>query len=377
MSGIRLFKILGIRITIDYTWFLVFVLFAWSLAQGYFPYNHPGFGRGAYIVMGALSSLLLFVCVLVHEIAHSYVSNLLGVGVKEITLFIFGGVAKLSKEPTSPGVEFKIAVAGPLASAALAVLFKAASMVINAGEYPAIVAVTGYLAMVNVALLIFNMIPGFPLDGGRVLRAVWWAKTGNMETATRVASAIGKGFAMFLIVVGVIQALSGNAFGLWSVFIGVFLRQAAQGSYQQLVMRHALEGLKVRDIMTKEVVTVDAKLTIEELVEHYFFKYRFMSFPVTTGSETVGIITLNTVRGVDKNLWARTTVSEVMLRLTPVDTLAPGEAATDVFEKLQSSEAGRFPVMEATGALVGMLSTRDIMRAMELKSRLGNRTFLP
>jgi Zn-dependent protease/predicted transcriptional regulator len=322
--------------------------------------------------MGALSSLLLFVCVLVHEIAHSYVSNKLGVGVKEITLFIFGGVAKLSKEPTSPGVEFKIAVAGPLASAALAVLFKAVSLVIDAGEYPAIAAVTGYLAMINVALLIFNMIPGFPLDGGRVLRAVWWAKTGNMETATRVASSIGKGFAMFLIVVGVIQALIGNTAGLWSVFIGVFLRQAAQGSYQQVIMRHALEGLKVRDIMTKEVVTVDAKLTIEELVEHYFFKYRFMSFPVTTGSETVGLITLNAVRGVDKKLWARTTVSEVMLRLTPVDTIAPEEAAVNVIEKLQSSEVGRFPVMEATGALVGMLSTRDIMRAMELKSRLAH-----
>ena len=186
--GLRLFRISGIRITVDYTWFIVFVVFAWSLSYGYFPFNEPGLGRAAYILMGVSSSLLLFACVLAHELAHSITSNRLGLSVKNITLFIFGGVAELTKEPDDPKTELKIAVAGPLMSATLALFFHLVSKGLS-GALPApFLAVFKYLALINIVIAAFNLIPGFPLDGGRVLRAIWWARTGEDRKSTRLNS---------------------------------------------------------------------------------------------------------------------------------------------------------------------------------------------
>lgn len=276
--GIKLFKVVGIQVSIDYTWFIVFVLFAWSLAFGYFPFRYPGFGRSTYLFMGFVSSFLLFACVLIHELSHSYTSNRLGLEIKEITLFIFGGVAQLTKEPEDALVELKIAVAGPLASGVLSVLFWAISKTVPQADYPVIYAIFAYLAMINVVLMIFNMIPGFPLDGGRVLRAIWWYKTGDLNAATRVASRIGKGFAIFLIIMGFLQIATGNfTGGIWSVFIGVFLQQAAESGYQQLVIKRALEGLKVSDVMSKGVVSVEEDFTVQKVVDEYFFKYHYAS----------------------------------------------------------------------------------------------------
>ncbi|MBI3754059.1 MAG: site-2 protease family protein, partial [Deltaproteobacteria bacterium] len=187
--GIKLFKILGIQISVDYTWFIVFGLVAWSLAQGYFPFTIPGLGVFAYTLVGVVSALLLFACVLIHEISHSYTSNKLGLDIKEITLFIFGGVAQLTKEPNDPITELKIAVAGPSASIALAAIFWLLTHLTEPLSIPPVLsAMFGYLAMINMVLVIFNMIPGFPLDGGRILRALWWKKTGDLQKATQVAS---------------------------------------------------------------------------------------------------------------------------------------------------------------------------------------------
>jgi Zn-dependent protease len=369
--GIKLFKVLGIRISIDYTWFIVFFLFAWSLAYVYFPYYHEGFNTPTYIVMGLFSSLSIFICVLIHELSHSYTANSLGLDIKEITLFIFGGMAHLTREPDDPKVELKIAVAGPLASLALAFIFWALKgLVDGVADIPVLSAVLGFLAYINLALLIFNMVPGFPLDGGRVLRAIWWLKTGDIKKSTRLASRIGKGFAFFLIILGFMQIFVGNfTGGLWFILIGVFLQQAAEGSYRQLIMKMALEGVRVREIMTKEVITVEGNLTISEAVEEYFLNYHLASFPVTSFGRVEGMLTLSDVRKVGREKWDTTLVRDIMERLTPERILTPDDTALQVLAKMTREGVGRYPVIYR-GELVGILSRRDLMKIMELKSEL-------
>ncbi len=370
-KGIRLFKIFGIQISLDYTWFIVFVLFAWSLAFGYFPFHYPGLGRPTYLSMGFISSLLLFTCVLIHEISHSWVANRLGLDIHGITLFIFGGVAELTKEPDSPSMELKIAIAGPAASAALAVFFYLISKAIPTGAYPVAYAVISYLAMINAVLLVFNMIPGFPLDGGRVLRALWWMKTGDLQGATRAASRAGKGFAMFLIISGLLQIAIGNfTGGLWSVFIGFFLQSAAERGYQELIIKRALEGVRVRDVMSTNVITLDEGITIADAVENYFFARHHTAFPATSGKRVTGILSLRHVRELNKDAWGTTPVKNLMARLGPEDILAPEENALVALTRLSASAAGRCPVLDAAGELKGIVSKSDILRALELKTEL-------
>ncbi len=372
IRGISLFKVLGIRISIDFTWFIAFILFAWSLAYGYFPSEVPGLKKSTYLVMGAISSLFIFVSVLIHELAHSYTSNRLGLRIKEITLFIFGGVAHLTREPDDAMTEFKIAVAGPAASAVLAVVFTILKKVVGgAVDAPALVGVIGFLAMLNMVLLVFNLIPGFPLDGGRVLRALWWARTGDIKTATSVASGIGKSFALFLIFMGFLQMLSGYFIqGLWALLIGLFLQQAAESSYRQLMVKMALEGLRVKDMMTRDVVTVREDQLLSEVVEDYFFTHHFTSFPVVSNGTVVGLLTLNDVRRIGKDRWHDTTVGEAMERFTPEMVLHPNDSAQHALTKMVTEGVGRYLVVDDTGRLIGILSRRDIMKTMELKKTL-------
>ncbi|MBI5971065.1 MAG: site-2 protease family protein [Deltaproteobacteria bacterium] len=363
--GIKLFKVLGIRISVDYSWFIVFALFAWSLAYGYFPSKHPGLGSGAYMAMGAVASLLLFACVLAHELAHSYTSNKLGLAIKEITLFIFGGVARLTKEPEDAATELKIAIAGPLASAALALIFWGVSSITDGIIFAPAQAIIEYLAMINMALLIFNMIPGFPLDGGRVLRSVWWGRTGDIKKATRAASAIGKGFAVFLILTGVFYMFMGNFAGLWYVLIGVFLRQSAHTGYRDVLMKDALHGVKVKDLMTRGAVTLDETATLSDVIEKYFFKYHYVSFPVVSAGRLVGMLSVNAARVIEKEKWPSVTAGDVMARFGPDDALSPEDFASAALVKME--DAGRLPVAEG-GRLLGIISRRDILKAIEFKA---------
>jgi len=369
--GIKLFKVFGIQISIDYSWFIVFVLFAWSLSYGYFPFKHPGLTTSTYIAMGVVSALMLFVCVLIHELSHSVTANRLGLDIHEITLFIFGGVAQLSKEPEDAMVELKIAVAGPLASGVLAIIFGVLAALAAKTPYDVVYAVFAYLSLINIVLVIFNMIPGFPLDGGRVLRALWWAKTGDVNRSTKVASSVGKGFAIFLIFFGFYQVLVGNFVGgLWAILIGFFVQRAAESGYQQIVIKQALHGLKVRDIMSAGVVTIDSSSTIVEAVEDYFLKHHFVSFPVVSGGRVEGLLLLGSVRGVEKERWETTLVKDVMQPLGPADILSPDDDASEALGRMVGGTSGRFPVIK-DGRLVGIISRRDIMKMLEFKSGLG------
>ena len=369
--GIKLFKVFGIQISIDYSWFIVFLLFAWSLSYGYFPFKHPGLTTSAYIVIGVVSSLMLFICVLIHELSHSVTANRLGLDIHEITLFIFGGVAKLSKEPEDAMVELKIAIAGPIASGVLAIIFGVLAALAAKTPYQVVYTVFTYLSYINLVLLIFNMIPGFPLDGGRVLRALWWAKTGDLNRSTKVASSVGKGFAMFLIFFGFYQMLTGNFVGgLWAILIGFFVQRAAESGYQHVVIKKALEGLKVRDVMSTGVVTMDGATTVSDAVEGYFLKHHFVSFPVTSGDHVAGLLLLGSVRAVEKDQWNTTLVRDIMQPLGPADILSPDDAASEALSRMVGGTSGRFPVLK-DGKLVGIISRRDIMKMLEFKSGLG------
>jgi Zn-dependent protease len=372
-KGFKLFKVIGIQISLDYTWFIIFALVAWTLSQGYFPSVVPGLAMWIYIAMGVVSSLLLFASILLHELSHSYVANRLGMDIRGITLFIFGGIAELSREPDDPRMELKIAIAGPIASVVLAILFWLIKEGLTAmALFPLVASICSYLVIINIVVVIFNMIPGFPLDGGRVLRAIWWMKSGNLQRATMVAGRVGKGFALFLIFFGILQTFTGNIIGgLWMVFIGIFLQQAAESGYREVLIRNSLSGIRVGDVMTREVVTVHPDDSLQVIVDDYLFKHHCVSFPVVAASRLVGMLNLGDIRAVPKEKWRETRVRDVMEPVTQHSLASPEETAIEVLSKMATLGVGRFPVVHM-GKLVGIISRRDIMKLMAFKRELGS-----
>jgi Zn-dependent protease len=318
--------------------------------------------------------LVLFACVLVHELAHSVTANRLGLDIKEITLFIFGGVAKMSGEPENPRTEFLVAIAGPLASLALAALFWTLEWAVASVYYaPPLVEVLSFLGTINFVLLVFNLIPGFPLDGGRVLRAAWWWKTGDIKGATLAASRVGRGFAWFLILTGVFQLLQGSVTGgLWSVLIGVFLRQAAIGSYRQLLLKLNLDGIRVGDVMERVVITTRSGATLAEAVQRCFIPYRFSSLPVVDGDgAVVGMLEAGDVKRVGEERWGATPVEEVMIGLPTEAVLAPVDTMMDAYTKMSSTGLWSLPVIEG-GRLVGIVTKRHVAEAVESARSTGS-----
>ncbi|MGJ3253631.1 MAG: site-2 protease family protein, partial [Elainellaceae cyanobacterium] len=275
MRGFKLGSILGFEIRIDLSWLLIFSLILWTLTANLFPANYPGLSESTYIIMGVTGTILFFVSLVIHELSHSVVARAKGIPVEGITLFAFGGVSRTRMDAESPGDEFQIAGIGPLTSLILA----GVSALVwylgrNAGLGVAILGVAAYLAWINTLLAVFNLLPGFPLDGGRLFRSIVWRFTNNLKTATRVASIGGRVLGYGLIFFGFWQLFSPGPNligGLWLVLIGWFLNNAAEVSYQDLVVRMALEGLRVRDVMTLEPETIPSSLNLQELVDQYFF----------------------------------------------------------------------------------------------------------
>lgn len=368
-GGIKLFSIFGIDIYLNYTWFIVVVLVAWSLAYGYFPQQAPGQSTLIYWILGFITSVVFFASILTHEVSHSYVSKNLGIPVPRITLFIFGGVAQISREPSDPESELKIAAAGPAASGVLCALFFGLHLLFR--SFPLLSAVFAVLALVNGMVALFNLVPGFPLDGGRLLRAYLWRRTNNLRKATFITSQVGKGFAIALIFLGFFQLLLGSIVGgLWLIFIGFFLEQAAASGYQQVLIKNGLEGTKVKEIMSHEVISVDESLSLNELVENYFFKHRYNSYPVVRNEEFLGCVTLNHVKEFPREKWNELKVSDAMDRIPPEILLYPEEEASEALSKMVRSGHGRLPVVEG-GSLVGILTRRDIMSFLKIRTDLG------
>jgi Zn-dependent protease len=371
--GFDLFSIGGIRISIHYTWFVILGLVIWSLAVEHFPQAYPAFSKVTIWLVSIVAALFLFISVLLHELSHSFVANRMGLGIRGITLFIFGGIAQLGKEPEDPNTELKVAIAGPACSVGLAAIFFVLYLVLltEFGRTP-LVAVLEYLWYVNAALAAFNLVPGFPLDGGRVLRAIIWKRNRDVRKATRIASLVGRGFAIFLILMGLFEIfVTRNFGGIWLVLIGMFLQQAAEGSYQQVVVRRALSGLKVSQTMTTDVVSVGPDISLNELVESYFFRHKFSSFPVVDGTKLIGIVDVHQVKQVPRDEWQSLAVQDVMTPTSEEFVLHPDEDAADALTKMLKSGWGMLPVAEGD-KLVGILTRRDVMSLLKIKTDLGS-----
>ncbi len=371
--GINLLRIHGIQITIDYSWFIIFFLVVYSMAESYFPQPENFRTTPQYWLIGIAAACLLFLSVLAHELAHSLVALRQGLKVLSIRLFIFGGLTQVSSEPQSGRNEFLIALAGPAASMAIALGSGFVyALLLLAGSYPPVAAVASFLAGANFLLAFFNMIPGFPLDGGRILRAILWDRWNDLTRATKTVSQIGNAFALFLILLGVIllfftQSILG---GLWVVFIGLIMKQSAVGSYQAAVLKEALSGVQIRQIMTENVIAVDWLKSLEELVKEYIYRFQFTSFPVFDRDEFMGMVSLSDVRTVPKELWGFKQVRDVMTPIDHVLALRPTDDATEALSRMASADVGRMPVLE-NGRLVGIVSRRDIMNLFKIKSDLG------
>ena len=365
MRGFRIGSIAGIEIRIDYSWFVIFVLILWTLTRNVFPSAHPGQTSATYILMGLAGTLLFFASLLAHELSHSLVARSRGIPVHSITLFIFGGVARTTSEFESPGDEFRIAAAGPISSLAIAGLFWVIAWAGTASQLPvAVIGVASYLALINFVLAVFNLFPGFPLDGGRLFRAIVWHRTGDVQRATRIATNGGKVFGYALMVLGFLNMFSGNSIGgIWLVFIGWFIRMAAESSYVQHVLRRSLEGIRVRDVMTPDPVTVAPGDTLQHFLEEYVLEGRHHSYPVAENGRALGLITLDRVRGVPKHERPVRTIRDAMIAITDV-AVGPDDSIADAMQKLTESPAGRV-LVTADDRLLGIISQADIARWLE------------
>jgi Zn-dependent protease len=364
-KGITLFRILGFEVHVDLSWIVLAVLVTWSLAVGLFPRAYEGLRPLQYWAMGAAGSLGLFASILFHEFCHSLVARRFGIPMKGITLFIFGGVAEMDEEPPSPRAEFFMAIAGPLSSIVLGVAFflaaQAVALPISTDSDLFVVAgVLGYLAVINWVLAAFNMVPAFPLDGGRVLRAALWHWKKDLRPATRIAARFGSVFGVVIMLLGLLNILLGNLIGgLWQVMIGMFLRSAAQMSYQQVLYRGSLAGTTVNRFMNPNPVTAPASITIRELVENYFYRYHFKMFPVRQEGKLIGCITTQQVKKIPRNEWEQRTVAAALDRCSTENTIAPDADTMKAFSIMGRTGKSRLLVVDR-GELVGVISLKDI-----------------
>jgi Zn-dependent protease/predicted transcriptional regulator len=362
-------QILGIPVGLDYSWFLIFALLTWMLAGSYFPAEFGNWPLWLYWVTGAVTAVLFFVSVLLHELGHSVIALRYKIPVRSITLFIFGGVAQIGAEPPSPRSEFYIALAGPAVSLALGVLFSVMKPFVAAVE--PLWGLAKYLAYINFALAFFNLIPGFPLDGGRVFRAVVWAVTRNLRRATLTAASVGRFFGFLFILLGVWQVLTGNlGGGLWVAFIGWFLDGSASAQIQQVTFQGALAGHTVSQAMSTTCASVPEDLTLQQLVDEHILTSGRRCFLVNRGEDTLGLMTLHRIKEVARGHWAETTAAQVMLPLGELKRIAPD---TDLWAALQMMDrdgVNQLPVM--TGHhVVGMLSREDVVTFLRTVRELG------
>lgn len=364
-ATLRVLTIRGIPINIHVSWLVVYGLITWTLAVGYFPRALPDLPAAAYWANGLLAGFFLFVSVLLHELSHSLVAMAHGLSVRGITLHVFGGVSHLEDEAPSPRAEFLIAVVGPLTSFAIAAILWGISIAGLLGP-PWAQAVVAYLVLVNVAVGVFNLVPGLPLDGGRLLRAALWKWKGNVGQATYIASRVGVFFAFALMAFGFLQIFGGNVLGgFWLILIGVFLRGAAGASHSQMALREALARLRVRNIMTHEVVTVALDATVEQLADH-FWSHHVTSFPVVDHGTVRGIASVQQVHGVPREQRTQRRVGEIMRPVTDELVVGPEDSVFEALGKASRNDVGRLAVL-VDSRLVGYLSLKDIAHVLALR----------
>ena len=374
----QLFRLYGIPVSVDASWLIIVALLTLTTASTFPDLMHQYFGEAAptlppygYWIMGLVAALAFFACILLHELGHAIVGRSQGMSIGGITLFLFGGVAQLESEPDSARSEFLMAIAGPAVSVVLGLVFALLAWAgYESGWSPPIVTILGYLAFINMLVLAFNLIPAFPLDGGRVLRSILWGATGNLQRATYRASRVGQVFAWFLIAWGVMQFFAGNWLGgIWSGLIGLFLNNAAQGSYQQVLIRKALLGEPVRRFMNTQAIVVAPSVDLRHWVEDYVYRFHHKTFPVVSNGHLEGFIGTRALAQIPRSDWGRHTVGEVMERDLKAITIPPNADAIEALAKMQRSGLSRLLVTEQDH-LVGILSLRDLLSFLNLKIEL-------
>jgi len=364
----QIVRIMDIPVRLHFSWFIVFGLITWSLATQYFPEVAPELPRSTNYVRGAIAAFLLFLSVTIHELSHSFIAKRYKIPITSITLFIFGGIAQMKKEPPHPKAEFNMAIAGPFSSYLLALLFFIFFK--TSAAYPGLKAITFYLMQINIILGTFNLIPGFPMDGGRILRAVLWKKSGDYLSATRRASKTGQGIALFFIFTGLLSLFTGHHGSLWLLLIGWFLYTAAQSSYQQAALQETLNGIKVRDVMTTDVVTVSGDTLLSEMVDDYFLRYGYGGFPVVNG-EVIGIISLKDIKGIPRERWDSIRVKDVMQQFDRSFSAGPDDDIYVTLERMIQEDRGRLLVMSKE-MIVGLITRSGVARYLQIKSELGD-----
>ncbi len=390
MSGdIIVGKVAGIPFRLHWSWFLAVFLIAWTLAGGFFPQTLPEYGGEVYWALGLVAALGLFVSVLLHELGHAFVARRFGIPVRGIRLFVFGGVAELGSEPKKPGQEILLALGGPAVTLLLIVLFHAALGLLVAGGGVAWDVAGGvftpqdgtplaaggaallyYLGMINTGLLLFNLVPAFPLDGGRVLRGAVWSVTGDYLTGTRVAGWVGIAFSWLLFAAGLLTALRGNILGgVWLFFLGTFLQNAARSGIAYGRLQQLLDGVRVADVMRRSPAAVEAGLTLQEVVDQFFLRYPYTAYPVVQGGKFVGVLTLRDMQGTNPERWGTVRAGDLAGGQGPVPVVHPQEPVLQALGKLARSERSRLPVVE-DGLLVGLLCARDVTDLAEIRAGL-------
>lgn len=369
--GITLFKLLGFAVRVDASWLLIAGLVTWSLTIGYFPAAHPGLAPATYLWMGIAGALLLFASIVVHEFAHSLVARRYRIPMKSITLFVFGGVADMEQEPKTPKAEFLMALAGPVASILLgAILYLIHASVQAAWPVPA-AGVVAYLAWINWVIAAFNLIPAFPLDGGRMLRAGLWHWKGDLVRATRTASSVGSGFAILLMVLGMFQLFAGNfVTAVWWFLIGAFLRMIATASYASILMNKALSGEPIRRFMDEHPDVVPPGASVQELVDEHVYRHHHRMIPVVQNqNHLVGCVTTDEIRGVPRDQWSTQPVEHIAKPCSPENAVTPDTDAAEALRLMEKRKRTQLMVVDGD-RLLGIVSASDLMEFLSMKLEL-------
>jgi len=368
---INLFRLYGFEVRIDLSWLILAFLITLTLARGYFPHYHKGLSQTAYWWMGIAGALGLFVSIIFHEFCHSIVARIYGLPIKGITLFIFGGIAEMEDQPQNAKTEFLMAIAGPVSSAFLGFCFYGIQKfdTYNIISIP-VSAVIGYLSYINFLLASFNMIPAFPLDGGRILRSALWQWKGNIQWASRIASQSGSAFGIMLIILGVLSVFQGKCIGgIWLFLIGMFLRNLSQMSYQQVLARKAFEGKTVRRFMKSNPVHVTPSLSIEHLIEDYFYKFHFKIFPVIENNNLIGYININDAKHIPREDRNQHTVSEFIQPCSAENTVDISTEALKALNIMKKTGNNKLMVVK-NGHLAGVVALKDILHFFSVRMEL-------
>ena len=368
-SSIKFGKIGGIEIGVHWSWIPIFIIFTWLFATGTLDHFFPHWSAAAKWIAGAVTSAIFFGSLLAHELAHSFVAKSKGLDVRGITLFFIGGVSNLGGEPRSAADEFQISVVGPLTSLLMGGVFAIGWLAIHPFS-PGIAGVSAQLAVINAALALFNMVPGFPLDGGRVFRSIIWQRTRNLHQATRIASMAGEGVGYLLMGIGIVFFLFGNLLnGIYFFIVGLFLRGIAAGSYQQMIAEETLAGLKARDAAVTNCEVVSPSESVESVVDNYVLLRNVRCFPVQSGDDLLGLVTLEDIRHVPRDQWPMTPIEKAMTSVNRLHAVSPDEDLRQVLQLMARQDINQVPVVD-DGKLLGMISRSDILRLIQTRREL-------